>query len=542
MAKIFQIKGWRKIPLIKRLVSLFPFVLLAFLAFSILVPIAPHLQVVPSTDSSVFLYMGDRILEGAVPYRDVWDHKGPLIYYIDALGLVLGNGSRWGVWLLELAAIFAAASIAYVLLERVFAKGPAIFATPLFIIELRPVLDQGNLVEEYALPLQLLMLWLFWRAIRLRHWVNFFLMGVAAALCFLLRLNSIGISIAIGVYLAAQAVRERRRESWRSLAFSIAGGLTVLAMTALYFLSQQAFTLAWDQLFTFNIAYTAEEAGHWWDALLTGFTLLPLSTLFGITGWIMALATISVKKMFSSDVNPMVALAVIALPLEIALTVAPGREYPHYYMGWLPILGFFAAFLLHFLSLNFSPGEETLINRNQLVKILTLGFILSFALVPIIRLLPITQRTIEDGWQSGGLPPVDLTGHRYKPLLDYIDQNVPAQQPLLVWGNQATINWLTDRDAPNRFVYQTPLFLSGYWGREKTNEMIADLEANPPVMIDTGSSGGFLPSLGVRLEKVPQAVRSLYRYFQENFVYAGTFMPLEWDLYLYHGEGIPLAP
>ena len=40
-------------------------------------------------DSSVFLYVARRIQDGGVPYRDVWDHKPPLIYLI---GLLAGWG------------------------------------------------------------------------------------------------------------------------------------------------------------------------------------------------------------------------------------------------------------------------------------------------------------------------------------------------------------------------------------------------------------------------------------------------------------------
>ena len=60
---------------------------------------APNLIAeLPDRDSGVFLYIGSRILEGEVPYRGIWDHKGPLIYYINALGIALTPGSEYGVW------------------------------------------------------------------------------------------------------------------------------------------------------------------------------------------------------------------------------------------------------------------------------------------------------------------------------------------------------------------------------------------------------------------------------------------------------------
>jgi hypothetical protein len=37
----------------------------------------------PNDDSAIFLYIGRAILNGQVPYVDIWDHKGPLLYYIN---------------------------------------------------------------------------------------------------------------------------------------------------------------------------------------------------------------------------------------------------------------------------------------------------------------------------------------------------------------------------------------------------------------------------------------------------------------------------
>ena len=41
----------------------------------------------PGTDNGVFLYGGQQLLAGKTPYLDFWDHKGPLIYFINAIGL-----------------------------------------------------------------------------------------------------------------------------------------------------------------------------------------------------------------------------------------------------------------------------------------------------------------------------------------------------------------------------------------------------------------------------------------------------------------------
>src|ERR671918_83423 len=69
-------------------------------------PSNPNNMTLPSRDSGVFLYMGWRFLNGDIPYRDIWDHKPPLIYFVDALGIALTPHSLWGVWVLRFLFIF----------------------------------------------------------------------------------------------------------------------------------------------------------------------------------------------------------------------------------------------------------------------------------------------------------------------------------------------------------------------------------------------------------------------------------------------------
>jgi len=39
-------------------------------------------------DSSVFISIGEAMHEGKIPYKDIFDHKGPLIYFINYIGTI----------------------------------------------------------------------------------------------------------------------------------------------------------------------------------------------------------------------------------------------------------------------------------------------------------------------------------------------------------------------------------------------------------------------------------------------------------------------
>src|SRR5215207_1127003 len=135
-------------------------------AITSLFPSNPGNMTLPSRDSGVFLYVGWRLLNGDIPYRDVWDHKPPLIYFVDALGIALTPGSLWGIWLLQLLFIFFTLLFVYKLLDQEFGVYAALAGCIILASGLLTVLEKGNVTEEYALVFQMLCLWLFLRAWR----------------------------------------------------------------------------------------------------------------------------------------------------------------------------------------------------------------------------------------------------------------------------------------------------------------------------------------------------------------------------------------
>jgi hypothetical protein len=138
-------------------------ILLLVVVVTVLSQVAPVYQPIPGRDQGVYLYIGRQILEGKIPYRDVWDHKGPVIYYINALGLFIAK-SVWGIWLLEVVSLFTAALFGYLALRLIFDKATALSCSVLWLVATMPILISGNEVEEYSLPLQFASVYLYLRS------------------------------------------------------------------------------------------------------------------------------------------------------------------------------------------------------------------------------------------------------------------------------------------------------------------------------------------------------------------------------------------
>ena len=143
-------------------------------------------------DSLVFKHIGLALLQGKVPYIDLFDHKGPIVYFIDALGIGLTSG-RWGLYLVYCLYI-AMTTYIWWLTAALFVRPrqtvwPVAVALAAYLI----VNVEGNLTEEWSLLPISYGLYVF-----VRHFVTgepittkrFFLVGIAMGVVTFLRINN----------------------------------------------------------------------------------------------------------------------------------------------------------------------------------------------------------------------------------------------------------------------------------------------------------------------------------------------------------------
>jgi hypothetical protein len=80
-----------------------------------------------SWDDGIFAWVGDAIAHGGMPYRDAWDTKGPLPFYIfAAVQSILGRG-MWVARVLDLLMLAAGAGAAAVIVTRLAGRGAAAY-------------------------------------------------------------------------------------------------------------------------------------------------------------------------------------------------------------------------------------------------------------------------------------------------------------------------------------------------------------------------------------------------------------------------------
>lgn len=178
-------------------------------------------------DSGVWVHVAKRMLEGARPYADVWDHKPPGILWIHVAALGAAGGQLWGAWLAAVASLAVGLWMsAKLAAERFGGAVPGWLAMAWAWVCFVEWLDHVDYTEVFVLPMQAALLWL---ALRERHgkgWTRWeaLLAGGVTACTILLRPNLAGTGLVVLAFAGPRA--------WLMSAAGCAGVLSVAAAAA----------------------------------------------------------------------------------------------------------------------------------------------------------------------------------------------------------------------------------------------------------------------------------------------------------------------
>ncbi len=483
--------------------------LLLMVCVAVLVPNHPAGRD-PAEDAGVFFYAAQRLLDGGAPYRDIWDHKPPGVYFVDAAGLALGG--RTGVWSVQLAFLAAAAVLGFQTLRRDFGTTAALVASLAWLVALpRLFLEYGqtSFVEFYALPFQFGALWLL-KEIRTLTSVRGIAIGALGGAALLLKPTLIGLWLAIAVV----TVIRQRRGAFAPIVLVAAGALLPVAIVVAWAAARGVLGDMVDQALLYNRAYAAfAPVSERVDAVLLGLRLtLPSGlALVAAAAWLYALVT----RRF---VPTLVAVALVAFPVEIALSTW-GRGYHYYFIAWLPAMAILAAFALSEL--------RRLVSRRIAWPTLAVA-VLAMSVLPVLLVVRLALTTDEG---------------RFRTAAVYVAANTRPSDTVLIWGSHAEVLFLADRRSPTRYVYQyAALSTRGYATPARVAELLADLQrARPALILDASSESFVTPPLdpaGLRTWVSPEAqyaplpeLASVVDFVLANYDRAGTEPATGWPVW-----------
>ncbi len=422
-------------------------------------------------DSCIFIYVAKGILQGDIPYLDRWDHKGPLLYFLNSIGLIIHEG--FGGLLIQALFLLGTCYFAFAALRNSFGAVPALLALALFLAFFTKFNLPGNFTEQYGLLFQFLTLYLFVRSedqakpnISPPHFASLHLgIGALGAASFLLRPNLVALWIVIGLYWLFV-----RGNSLRKLAWAVFGGGSVLITVAMLFLYLGAWNALWDAVIVFNLAHSGaslQERLGVVQFLLT--QMLPISLLV-IASWFLGISCLIRARVQVERFKGLLIVALILLPLEVVSLSLSGFEYRHYFLTALPVSMLLLALFVRFVL------EQRLIAPSLVSVALLIGA--AYYASPHLNFERISNK-----YGQNGMSVIQKDSPIAVRLRDLIQGATAPDDTILAWGKGAWIYLLSDRDAPTRFFYDVPLTKPNYTNQSMRDEFFSDVKEQIPRLI-----------------------------------------------------------
>lgn len=227
-------------------------------------------------DANIYLTMGKSMLDGRILYRDCFDHKGPLLYFLHAIAAFVTSRSFFGVYILEIAAFSTFLFGAWKLISLYCPEGNVITLPVLGAAILSsPAFCHGDSAEELCLPL---LMWSLYNSVCYlkKEYPNtsmpartVFLNGVLAGCVLWIKYTLLGFHFA---WMAMMFFSCLFRKAWKEAFLDCLIFLAGMVMTALpwiaYFGYHHSLGYLWECYVYDNIfLYAKQEPIQWWHVI-----------------------------------------------------------------------------------------------------------------------------------------------------------------------------------------------------------------------------------------------------------------------------------
>lgn len=446
-------------------------------------------------DQGLFAWVGNRIVQGGLPYTDGWDFKGPLTYYAFALAERLFGIHLWSVRVLDAALLAAAAWAIYRASASLTDRLTARLATLMFLV-------------WYASHS-------FWHTAQPDGWAGMLLMlgvapllvagdartgvrelvwsGVAIGLATLFK-PSYAAFLLLPFVFCAVAYHGRRRLLGLVAGF---GWLIPLVLTVLWFAIKGGLA----DLVEVHIQYAALYVGR-----SPGARLRPLVEYF-LASRVIAVALpvliFGAWVLFRTR-RSAAALVVTWVVLVVAMVTVQSRFYAYH---WLPILP--PAVLLG------AVGLHALQSTSRPFAVVLFGVIAAHGLAPVAL-----EEARFGAWLSGRLSAEAYYDGYGEPGDDMraVEWLRHEAQPgeVFVFGWHSVVPWLAGRTSVSRFPYSLPLLLGegSPLRAAYRREAMAALDRQRPTYILIGTQSEQILGFAATVDDFPEfaaLLRSQYR-------------------------------
>lgn len=217
-------------------------------------------------DSGIFQEMGVCLVQGGTPYVDLFDHKGPILWFIQALGIWISP--KWGLMALQTIFLFFLLLLWHkstLLLTK--KQIPSIVIPLIGFLFLIAFYERGNLCEEWSLPFISLPIYLYLNRSEEKHYskqtiykhIDAFTIGLCVGIIAMIRLNNTAPIVGFVLWHFVRCIQQKEyRRMWMDVALIICGMTIVFVLCTTFYLIKAGWSGVYEMIygtFIFNFLY-----------------------------------------------------------------------------------------------------------------------------------------------------------------------------------------------------------------------------------------------------------------------------------------------
>lgn len=192
-------------------------------------------------DANCFFTVGKSMMNGIVPYRDLFEQKGPFLYFLHGLAWLISDDSFLGVYLLE---VIAATFFLYYTHRSVSLFVPEhtaylMIPAAALVIYTSPAFCHGDSVEELCMPFLAYAVWVGFKALLTDSDISdreYLIIGICSGLVFWSKFILVGFYIGWFVVPAVLLLKKKAyKQLFRAVGMVVAGVLISTIPFVIYF-------------------------------------------------------------------------------------------------------------------------------------------------------------------------------------------------------------------------------------------------------------------------------------------------------------------
>lgn len=437
-------------------------VLLSLLAVS---PRLFFIDVPFERDEGVYAYISDVIDRGGIPYRDAFDHKPPLVYYLYNLSFRLFGHHVIAPRLVAIFFTAIACLFAFLIVYRITRNKVAGFFTMAFLgLSSTSPAYSGFETNTEIFTLPFLTAGSYYLLIANQRLRYFLLAGLLFGCAFATKQVAITIAYS-ALFTCAFCTIKPKQILLKSFILFSGGFFIPFGLFSLYFIWHDSFGYFWDYFFTYNVDYaTTLSATNSFQLLITRIATISTTDIATLVVFIIGLiAFIKLSKSFFDRAF------ILSLLIGSLVATAMGRYfYGHYFIVMLPFIA---------ISIGLGVGVATIHIKTWLINsVLLIAFIISLVLyMPYFNMsnANLILRMYGDGnpfYQSVSVG-------------DFLKKVAPANSTAFILGSEGQILFYSGLKSASSIFYFYPLTRHSAIQQTVRSKALYDLKNNLPTYV-----------------------------------------------------------